>query len=101
MENLETSLPLSLAVEQSHRDDLTRSQLCKLTTPGGKGSVGQGGPTPCHTHLRPTSLQSTVESSWDYCGTKCSDKRLYDMNLCSFHRAGDPLQSKAAGNDKS
>ena len=64
-----TSLPLSLAVEQSHKDDLTRSQLRKVTTPGGKGSVGQGGPTPCHTHLRPTSLQSTVQSSWDYCGS--------------------------------
>lgn len=52
-----TSLSLSLAMEQAHSDDLTRPEYCKLTTPGGKRSVGHGGPTPSP-HLRAKQVQS-------------------------------------------
>lgn len=69
-----TSLPFSLAVEQSHGDDLTRSLLCKLTTPGGKASVGQRGPTPSP-HLQSKLVQS--ECGWSYFDSKCSDKESY------------------------
>ncbi len=65
-----TSLPLSLAVEQSHRDDLTRSRLCKLLQEV-KALWAKEVPHPVH--ILGPSRSAYCKS---YFGSKCSDKSM-------------------------